>query len=327
MRICAGVCVVSAVVTGTLITALAATTATAATAATTATAATMSGPSPVVHRFSEAVQTAASHYWTPSSEAAASAWGSPAKSATSSPWPEAGAQAQPSPPPGTPNPQYFAGLKTVGALFFTTGTQNHFCTASVVDSSAGDLVLTAAHCVAYGNGVFAQNVVYVPKYHNGLEPYGAWPVREIAVTSAWNTSGDINDDFAFLAVSPPTATQATQTTHEIQAVTGGLRLGVNLPYDVRPAFVIGYNNTDNYPIICQTKSFEFTPTQIEFYCNNYNDGTSGGPWIKDLDPLTGSGIVYGDIGGFEQGGNYPWQSFSPYYSTAISTLFQQAEQA
>ena len=316
MRIRARACVVSVVVTGALITAL---------AATTATAATLSGPSPVMHRFSAVAQTVTTQYWTPSREAAASAWGSPAKPATSSP--SAQAQAQPSPPPGTPNPRYFAGLRTVGALFFTTGTQNHFCTASVVDSSAGDLVLTAAHCVAYGNGVFAQNVVYVPKYHNGLEPYGAWPVREITVTSAWNTSGDINDDFAFLTVSPPAAAQATRVTQEIQAVTGGLRLGVNLPYDVRPAFVIGYNNTDNDPIICQTKSFEFTPTQIEFYCNNYNDGTSGGPWIKDLDPLTGSGIVYGDIGGFEQGGNFPWQSFSPYYSTAISTLFQQAEQA
>ena len=316
MRIRTRVRIGSAVTACATIAALAATAATAVTAPT-ASAGTVWGTPPVVQRFGAAAQSATARYWTSSREVAATTWG-----ASAAPSGQPQPQPQPSPPPGTPDPEYFAGLRTVGALFFTTGTQNHFCTASVVDSSVGDLVLTAAHCVAYGNGAFAQNVVYVPKYHNGLAPFGAWPVRTIAVTSAWNTSGDINDDFAFLAVSPPAG-----TTQSIQSVTGGLRLGINLPYDVRPAFVIGYNNTDNDPIICQTKSFEFTPTQIEFYCNNYNDGTSGGPWIKDLDPLTGGGIVYGDIGGYEQGGNYPWQSFSPYYSTAIETLFQQAERA
>ena len=44
-----------------------------------------------------------------------------------------------------------------------------------------------------------------------------------------------------------------------------------------------------------------------------------------LNPVTGSGTVVGDIGGYEQGGDYPWASYSPYYSGPILRLFVQAE--
>jgi hypothetical protein len=91
--------------------------------------------------------------------------------------------------------------------------------------------------------------------------------------------------------------------------------------------VVGYNNTDSAPIICKTSSFYALPGQEEFYCNNYNDGTSGGPWILDLNPYSGTGIVFGDIGGYEQGGNYPWASYSPYYTATIEQLWWQAQWA
>ena len=224
------------------------------------------------------------------------------------------------PPPGIPNPVYFNGVPTVGALFFTTGAQNHFCTASVTDSVTMNLVLTAAHCVAYGNGVYAQDVVYVPEWHNGVAPYGAWPVANITVTSSWNQSGDINADFAFLKVAPPSGTRLP-----VQAVTGGLKLGSFTGYNHQNIHVIGYNNTDSAPIICATSSFYALPSQDEFYCNNYNDGTSGGPWILGLNPVTGTGTVFGDIGGYEQGGDYPWASYSAYYDATIERLWLQAQ--
>jgi len=229
-----------------------------------------------------------------------------------------GAASTPAPPPGIPNPTYFNGVPTVGALFYTTGTQAHFCTASVVDSATSDLVLTAAHCV-YGNGGYATNVAYVPKRHQGVSPYGMWAVRSITVAAGWQQSQDPDLDFAFLAVSPPPG-----TGRPIQSVTGGLRLGVSSGY-AHPVTVIGYNDTDNQPIECATDSFEFEPTQLEFYCNNYWDGTSGGPWILHLNPVTGSGTVIGDIGGYEQGGDYPWASYSPYYASPILRLFLQAQ--
>ena len=126
-------------------------------------------------------------------------------------------------------------------------------------------------------------------------------------------------DFAFLTVAPPTTDGLP-----IQLVTGGLRLGINAGY-AHNIYVIGLNNTDSQPLGCATKSFEFEPGQMQFYCNSFWDGTSGGPWILNFNRATGSGIVFGDIGGYEQGGDYAWTSYSDYYSAATLRLFIQAE--
>ncbi|HLJ98800.1 MAG TPA: trypsin-like serine protease, partial [Streptosporangiaceae bacterium] len=82
-------------------------------------------------------------------------------------------------PAGTPNSWSFGGVSTVGALFYTTGSGKHFCTASVIHTAAGTIVLTAAHCV-YTNS-FAQNLEFVPAYSNGRQPYGIWTVTQITV--------------------------------------------------------------------------------------------------------------------------------------------------
>lgn len=266
----------------------------------------------VTYTFAASAQSAAASYWTP---------GAIANATGVAPAGPRSADAV-SPPPGIPDPVYFNGVRTVGALFFTTGTENHFCTASVVDSVTLNLVLTAAHCVDHGQGRYATNVVYVPEYHNGIAPYGAWPVATITVTSAWDSAKNVNDDFAFLKVTPPAGQHLP-----VQLVTGGLLLGPYTGYQHGDVHVIGYNNTDSQPIVCKTSSFYAMPQQQEFYCNNFNDGTSGGPWILGLNPVTGSGIVIGDIGGFEEGGNYPWASYSSYYDATILRLYGAAQAA
>jgi V8-like Glu-specific endopeptidase len=257
---------------------------------------------PTAHSVAASAQAGAAHYWTKARMESATGLGSAVKDTSAS--------------ATIPNPVYFNGVPTVGALFFTTGTDSHFCTASVVDSPRGDIIMTAAHCV-YGTS-YATNIAYVPEWHNGVSPYGTWPVTSITVASGWIADQNQDLDFAFLTVAPPSG-----QWRPIQWVTGGLRLGINLPYNER-IHVIGYNNTDDQPIVCDTTSGEFEPTQIEFYCNNFWDGTSGGPWIVNYNPRTGTGIVIGDIGGYEQGGDYPYQSFSVYYSWSILALYAQA---
>jgi V8-like Glu-specific endopeptidase len=218
-------------------------------------------------------------------------------------------------PAGVPNPVEFNGVPTVGALFFTTGGKAHFCTASAVTGAAGDLALTAAHCV-YSGG-YVTNVAYAPEWHSGDSPYGLWPIRMIVVAQGWITAQNQDLDFAFLILT-------RQDTSSIVSVTGGLRPGFSAGYK-HAIHVIGYNDTGSKPIVCGTTSAEFTATQLEFYCNDYWDGTSGGPWILDYNGTTGAGIVFGDIGGYEQGGDYPWESYSPYYAASTESLYQAAE--
>jgi V8-like Glu-specific endopeptidase len=193
----------------------------------------------------------------------------------------------------------------------------HFCTASVTDSQPGDLILTAAHCVY--TTAYAQDIAYVPQYHDGLQPYGIWPVKAIVVPTRWATAHDPNWDFAFLVL-------ATVSNKGIQAVTNGLTLHLNGSYTY-PIEVIGYNNSDDEPVHCLTRSFEFRPGQQEFYCHDFWMGTSGGPWIHLLNATTGTGFVHGVIGGYEEGGQYEWASYSPYFGSPMEPVYVQAENA
>jgi V8-like Glu-specific endopeptidase len=288
-------------------------TATAMITATTAAAtpATLATPAtPVTITISPAAQAAALRYWTPDRLAEAS---------QPQPQPQPRSQSQLSGPPrGTPSSASFAGVRTVGALFLSASATENICTASVLNSAALDLVLTAAHCVDDGGGGnYAQNLVYIPDWHNGQHPYGIWPVRSITVTKAWNATADVNDDFAFLTVNPP------HGEHEpIQRVTGGLTLGVNRGYAHDDVEVIGYDMAvDGSPVGCRAKSFYAMPDQQEFYCDGFTDGSSGGPWILHFSRRKGTGTVIGDIGGYEQGGTLSWASYSPYFSEDIERLY------
>jgi hypothetical protein len=127
---------------------------------------------------SAAAQRSALAFWTPPRMAAASAAGRPTRAAIS-PDVQGGLIA----PRGTPTAAKFTGVATVGALFYTTGSKKHFCTASVIDSALRDIVLTAAHCV-YSIG-YATNIAYVPEYHSGTRPLGIWAVRAISVAAGW----------------------------------------------------------------------------------------------------------------------------------------------
>jgi V8-like Glu-specific endopeptidase len=255
------------------------------------------------HFIGQSAQSAARGFWTAS------------RMATATPAPAVGRIGAADPPPGTPDAVTFDGVPTVGALFFTTGSGRHFCTASVVDSDTEDLVITAAHCV-YGSG-YATHLEFVPGYQDGRQPYGAWAVQSVVVASAWRQSHDPDADFAFLSV-------ASSGGRRLQRVTGGLQLGIDRGY-AHPIKVIGYNDSANKPVGCATSSFEFEADQMEFYCGGYRDGTSGGPWVLGYDGSKGTGTIFGVIGGYEWGGDYDWASYSAVFGSSALRLFRQAE--
>jgi V8-like Glu-specific endopeptidase len=217
---------------------------------------------------------------------------------------------------GTP----FAGTPAVGALFSESGGTlgSHFCTASVVHSSRGDLLVTAAHCVSGHTGTIA----FVPGYANGKSPYGVWYVSRIFVDQAWTSSASIDNDVAFLQVKP------NSMGTEIENVTGAEQLGLNEKAG-QLTEVIGYPDSTDAPVVCanQTKSFTVPSTgskQLEFDCGNYPDGTSGGPFLVGVNKTTGQGTVTGVIGGYEQGGNYPQVSYSISFGQQVGALYKAA---
>ena len=218
-------------------------------------------------------------------------------------------------PAGIPSAARFSGSPTIGALLYSRGRNPRICSAAVVDSTTGNLVVTAAHCV---DGTrFATNVEYVPDYSEGKAPYGVWPVRAITVASGWQQGRNPNLDLAFLTV-------AAVRGRQVQAVTGGLSIGFNLGYDQRIE-AVAYDDTGSEPVRCATRSFKFRAGQLEFLCSGFSGGTSGAPWVAGYNPGNGAGTLVGVIGGYEDGGRYPWASYSAYFGSTLRVAYQLAE--
>jgi V8-like Glu-specific endopeptidase len=209
----------------------------------------------------------------------------------------------------------FGGVAAVGALFaVSAGEQGmHFCTASVVHSPHGDLAVTAAHCLTENPG----QIVFVPGYANGKQPYGAWPVTAAYTDQAWQSSQDPDDDVAFLRLTDASGGAP------IEDVTGAERLGIGWQ---EPALVrvIGYPDGADQPVACANWTKIFSPTQLEFDCGGYTDGTSGGPFLADV-AASGQGTVIGVIGGYEQGGDTPEVSYASAFGAAVAALYRSAE--
>jgi hypothetical protein len=213
--------------------------------------------------------------------------------------------------------QAFGGVPDVGALFTASAGKlgTHFCTASVVHSAGGDLAVTAAHCMS---GVQGQQVVFVPGYANGKEPYGVWPVAAVYTDQGWQSSQNPDDDVAFLRLSD------TKGGVPVENVTGAERLGTGWP---TPALVrvVGYPGDADQPLSCVNWAKSFSATQLEFDCDGYTDGTSGGPFLVATSGASGQGTVIGVIGGYEQGGDTAEVSYAAAFGAAVKALYQRAE--
>ena len=212
----------------------------------------------------------------------------------------------------------FGQAATVGALFTLTpdgGLGTHFCTASVVDSPRGDLVLTAAHCVSQAS---VGTVAFVPDYGSGTSPFGAWTVTRVVVDAQWSAAQDPDDDFAFLIVR-----QAGGTT-PVQQLTGGEAIGLDEPVGGQVR-VAGYPNSGDALVSCANTVLSFSPTQYQFNCGGFSDGTSGSPLLAGgAGRGGGTPLVIGVIGGYQKGGDTAAVSYAARFGTDLAGLYQQA---
>jgi V8-like Glu-specific endopeptidase len=209
----------------------------------------------------------------------------------------------------------FAGTPAVGALFTIRNGKlgSHFCTASVVNSPHGDLAITAAHCMTN----VASSVVFIPGYDAGKVPYGTWQVTKVYVDQAWKSSQNQDDDVAFIKLS-----QAGSTV-PIEDVTGAETLATKSA--VRQLVdVIGYPDGEGQAITCENWTSQPMSDQLQFDCGGYTDGTSGGPFLADVNEATGQGKVIGIIGGLDQGGYTPQVSYSIEFEQNVTSLFATA---
>ena len=194
----------------------------------------------------------------------------------------------------------------IGALFLGAGDL-HTCTAGVLDSKDGDLILTAAHCVAGGI-----DTTFVADFKDAAGPADIWRVDSIYLDPRWVTNQDPLADFAILRVARDGA-----GTVEDEA-GGGLTIGT-APKPGTMVNVTGYGlGVGGGPVGCKSET-ELAPGGFpSLPCGGLVDGTSGAPWTTGL-------TITGLIGGLDGGGCDENVSYSPPFDDGVVALLARAE--
>jgi V8-like Glu-specific endopeptidase len=219
---------------------------------------------------------------------------------------------------GQPEAAHLARLSLrVGALFEHDAGGNHFCTASVVASPGRDLLITAAHCINGGkNGGYRQDIVFIPGYRDGQEPFGVWVPARLLVAPQWENSSDPDYDVGFIVLKP-------HDGKNVEEVLGANQLGINPGYEnlVR---VTGYPNSKDAPVTCVGRTSQQSQSQLRFECDGFAGGTSGSPWVTHFNPRTLTGTIVGVLGGYQEGGSTEDISYSAYLGPEVEQLYRQA---
>jgi V8-like Glu-specific endopeptidase len=115
--------------------------------------------------------------------------------------------------------------RTHGKVFFHLPSGNYVCSGTVVRARNKRLVVTAGHCV-FGDGVFADQWMFVPGKDGGREPFGRWSAAKLAAPGLWKAGEDIRYDVGM-------ATIRKRGARRLQKVVGARGIAFNKGRDLR----------------------------------------------------------------------------------------------
>ncbi|WFB11222.1 hypothetical protein LRS74_32445 [Streptomyces sp. LX-29] len=201
----------------------------------------------------------------------------------------------------------------VGKVFFTDPGDglDYVCSASALSSPSRQMLITAGHCVHQGGGgTWMTNWTYAPRYREGVTPFGLFSAQQFRTFDAWINDSDLRRDVAVV-------TTFTLNGSKVVDVTGGHGLSWNFPTD-QAITILGYpgNFSDGeVQSWCTGVTRPVTDGRREMQCN-FGGGSSGGPWLRDYNPLTGLGSVNGVMSTLATDG---WNR-TPYFDDAVKAM-------
>jgi len=212
--------------------------------------------------------------------------------------------------------------KTMGKLYFripnTSGTW--VCSGAV---AVGRAVWTTGHCVYTPGKGWHTNMVFVPAYRAGSQPYGQFTVFSKASLEGWTKGGNHAYDIGMVAVSD-------KSGHKISWWTGYLGLMWNSS-SIQHFHAFAYpSNIGNakYLITCaaSTSSRDSIsgPDPVGMGCD-MGPGSSGGPWLVKYSPYQAGAVNYVNGVVCYYKADKPEEFFSPYFSTAAKNLYDWGE--
>ncbi|MGQ4356339.1 trypsin-like serine peptidase [Streptomyces drozdowiczii] len=182
--------------------------------------------------------------------------------------------------------------RTVGRLYAqSAGGGLGACTATVVGANT---VITAAHCVRTSDGAgssrsatWDHQLYFVPGYHDGKSPYGGFTVRRVRMAEEWQDEGL---DVAVLEMN------ASDDGKSISEVTGVQGISFTAEPSTRTHF-FGYPYTTRVLHCEGDNSREYRASALLRIPCAMGVGSSGGPYIVDLDEDGAGSVVAVNISG------------------------------
>ncbi|MFF0308311.1 protein kinase [Streptosporangium sp. NPDC004379] len=222
---------------------------------------------------------------------------------------------------GEERPSYIGAYvpQTVGKVFFRVGRLRHWCSATSVNSEAGNLLVTAGHCLYDPKRREAvASLVFVPAYYRGKALFGIYPGSSAAVHPKFVDGGDRGHDYAFFTVYGAGGKRLAEAAGAQGLAWNGSRR--------EKADVFGYpegahpdgtpSRSGDTPFRC----FGTTPLDASRGAEQalgcpMAPGADGGPLITRYDSDRKTGYVSGVISAFaDANGNGRYdRSVSPYF--------------
>jgi V8-like Glu-specific endopeptidase len=185
-------------------------------------------------------------------------------------------------------------VRSVGQIYHSEGA----CSATVIPSESEQLALTAAHCVyipeqseiglpANATHGWVEDAKFVPGRSGDDAPDGIWRVSDMWVDQRWKDTGKAQYDIAVLRI-------AKNNKKTIQDVVGSQGYAFQAG-DQNELMVLGYPAEPPFDGTAQrrclaTKTVEVRDGFYDLPCS-LNDGSSGGPFITDINDKKGIGTV------------------------------------
>lgn len=194
----------------------------------------------------------------------------------------------------------------VGAIFLDGG-HLHICTGSVVHSTGGNVVMTAAHCLAG-----ASRIAFAPGFAGAAAPTDLWTADNVYLDPRWIASRDPHADYAMVRIGGDRG-------DSVESHIGlALSLGTSPPPGSRVT-VMGYpSGVGGSPIGCQATTGLTDAGYPSLACEGLVGGTSGAPWVSGT-------TITGLIGGLDGGGCAENVSYSSPFDENTAQLLARAE--
>jgi V8-like Glu-specific endopeptidase len=211
--------------------------------------------------------------------------------------------------------------QAVGKVYFTTPSGGASCSASTVASGKRRLVMTAGHCVHSGaGGVWYSNWQFVPRYRDGVRPYGTFAAYTLTTRTAWVNSSSYSEDMGIAIMH-----NGGNWGLKVVDTVGGHGMRWNWGYNVPLVTALGYPSNlggGESQYYCQSGTWYAHDEVIRMWCN-MTYGSSGGPWLQDYNDQNGLGYVNSVVSHGDNPGN--GQFDGPYFDNDIKSLYDFAE--